>query len=133
MQSSTEETTGVRSILVIDDDDQFRGYLRELLESKGFLVHEAENGELGVSAYEQFGPDLVLTDIIMPEKEGLELIKELKRLDPCARIIAMTGGGNYGFCNNYVQLAKILGAITTLVKPFQAEVLFKTIQEMEVV
>lgn len=128
---STDETAGIRSILIIDDDHQFRGYLRELLEANGFTTHEATNGEMGLTAYEQYGPDLVLTDIIMPEKEGLEMIKDLKKLDPQAQVIAMTGGGNYGFCNNYVQLAKVMGAYTALVKPFRADALIQAIRDLE--
>jgi len=129
--SEPGEIRNFQSILIIDDDDQFRGFLRELLESKGFHTFEASNGEAGLLAYEQHNPDMVLTDIIMPEKEGLEMIKDLIKVDPKARIIAMTGGGNYGFCNNYVQLAKIMGAYTALVKPFQTEVLMNAIRDME--
>lgn len=120
----------IDSILVIDDDDQFRGYLCELLKGRGFSTFEAANGEIGLETYRSQKPDLVLTDIIMPEKEGLEFIKHLKREDPSARIIAMTGGGNYGLCSNYLQLASVLGALTTLVKPFRAGTLMDEISKL---
>ena len=130
MELTNLSETAIQSILVIDDDEQFRGYLCELLKGKGFDIFEAANGALGLEAYRAHQPDLVLTDIVMPEKEGLELIKHLRRENPDARIIAMTGGGNYGLCNNYLQLAKVLGALTTLVKPFRAGALIEEINKL---
>jgi len=79
-------------ILVTDDEDQIRAMLRHALESSGHEVLEANNGEEGVRIYQKQPADLVITDILMPEKEGLESIRELRRLNPAVRIIAISGG-----------------------------------------
>ncbi len=124
-------STGIQTILVIDDDPFFRGYLCELLSGRGYSIYQAENGEVGLDSFRENNPDLVLTDIIMPQKEGLEFIKDLKKEAPNARIIAMTGGGNYGLCHNYMQLANVLGAVETLIKPFKPKVLLDAIRKVE--
>lgn len=117
------------SILVIDDDAQLRGFLREVLDQEGFQVLEAENGNVGSVLFERHRPDLVLTDIVMPEKEGMELIMELRRADPALPIIAMSGG-NAGFSGSYLSAAGKLGADATLAKPFTASHLLAAIQEL---
>ena len=126
----TSDCAAVRTILIIDDDDQLRGFLSELLSSKGFEIHTAKNGLDGLNAFRENKPDLVLTDIVMPEKEGLELIKLLKKEDPAIHIIAMTGGGNYGLGKNYLQLAEVLGASKALSKPFRTADLLSEIEKL---
>src|SRR5438309_9546959 len=81
-------------VLVIDDDDGVRYGLRRMLEEAGFEVDEAENGAAGLGAYAARRPDVVVCDIFMPVKEGLETIYELRRADPTAAIIAITGGAH---------------------------------------
>lgn len=117
------------SILVIDDDAQLRGFLREVLDQEGFEVLEADNGTVGCAMFERHRPDLVLTDIVMPEKEGMELIMELRRSHPELPIIAMSGG-NAGFSGSYLAAAGKLGADATLAKPFTASHLLSAIQEL---
>jgi DNA-binding response OmpR family regulator len=117
------------SILVIDDDSQLRGFLREVLLDEGYQVLEAANGSEGASLYEQYRPDLVLTDIVMPEKEGIELIMELRRKAPGLPIIAMSGG-NAGFSGSYLSAAGKLGANVTLAKPFTANHLLGAISDL---
>jgi CheY-like chemotaxis protein len=80
-------------ILVIDDEDELRSMLRQMLEHAGHEVLEAINGAMGIEIYERDMPELIITDIIMPEKEGVETIIALRRADPALPIIAISGGG----------------------------------------
>jgi DNA-binding response OmpR family regulator len=117
------------SVLVIDDDVQLRGFLREVLDQAGYQVFEAGNGNEGSAMYARHRPDLVLTDIVMPEKEGMELIMELRRDHPTLPIIAMSGG-NAGFSGSYLTVAGKLGANATLAKPFTASHLLAAIEQL---
>jgi two-component system, chemotaxis family, chemotaxis protein CheY len=105
-------------ILVIEDDDHLRGLLREVLSRAGHEVHEAANGELGMRRFNANPADLVVTDIIMPDKEGLETIMELRREHPSVKIIAISGGGAK-LDAQYLPTAKALGADVTIEKPFE--------------
>ncbi len=78
-------------ILVIDDEYELRSMLRQMLEHAGHEVSEAVNGAVGIEIYERDAPDLIITDIIMPEKEGVETIIALRRADPALPIIAISG------------------------------------------
>jgi len=80
-------------ILVIEDDVQVRALLKKLLESEGYTVLEAENGNIGIRLYHENSVDVVITDLIMPEKEGIETIRELRKIAPQIKIIAISGGG----------------------------------------
>jgi DNA-binding NtrC family response regulator len=113
-------------ILIIEDDDSFRNVLVQMLAKAGYEVRQAGDGNQALEVCAQFGPDLVLTDIIMPDKEGLETIQELLEIKPGLRIIAMSGGGKFG-PNSYLPLAVKLGARATLQKPFMREELLNTI------
>ncbi len=104
-------------ILVIDDDDQVRGMLRQMLERAGYEVIEAPDGEEGMRLYREAPSDLVIMDLIMPEKEGIETIMELRQRKPGLKIIAMSGGGRVGN-TQYLHLAKSLGADNVMPKPF---------------
>jgi len=116
-------------ILVIEDDNSFRGVLVQMLEKAGYEVRHAEDGNQALSICSSFSPNLVLTDIIMPDKEGLETIQELLAINPAIKIIAMSGGGRFG-PESYLPLAKKLGAKRTLQKPFMREELLSTIKEV---
>ena len=108
-------------ILVIDDEQMLRRTLRVILERAGHTVVEAEDGDRGLAAFKAERPHLVLTDIIMPNREGAETIGEMRRLAPDLPIIAMSGGGSRGG-ELFLTLAKRLGASATLSKPIrQAE------------
>lgn len=117
------------SILVIDDDAPLRGFLCEVLDQAGYRVLVAGNGNEGSELYAAHHPDLVLTDIVMPEKEGMELIMELRRDHPTLPIIAMSGG-NAGFSGSYLTVASKLGASATLAKPFTASHLLTAIEQL---
>jgi len=105
------------TILVVDDDDKIRKLLKRALEKAGHRVLEASNGKMALSIHIKDNPELVITDIVMPEKEGLETIAELKERDPVVKIIAMSGGGR-GKSGGYLQMAEMFGADGTLEKPF---------------
>jgi len=105
------------SILLVEDDDQLRGELKKLLINSGYEVWEAPNGKGVCEMYRQNRFDLVITELVMPEKEGMELITDLRRLDKNARIIAMAGA-EAGRELAYFRIARKLGAQHTLSRPF---------------
>ncbi len=114
-------------ILVIEDDSSFRNVLVQMLARAGYDVRQAGDGNQAVEVCASFQPDLVLTDIIMPDKEGLETIQELLTMHPNLKIIAMSGGGKFG-PDSYLPLAQKLGAKASLQKPFMREELISTIE-----
>lgn len=118
----------INSILVIDDDDIFRTGLCKILELEKFKVVEARDGVEGLSRFESERPDLVLTDILMPNKEGIETIIEILEKAPDQKILAMSGGGR-GSPREYLEFAKDFGAQRILQKPFQIKVLLNMIRE----
>lgn len=115
-------------ILVVDDTYEVRAFLREFLESAGHEVGEADNGASGIRLAVTFAPDLVITDILMPGKEGLEMIQELRRLDPRPRVIAISGGSTTGKLD-VLKLAMHLGADRTFWKPFDLDRLLAAVDE----
>jgi len=117
------------NILIIDDDNQFRTMLRKMIERNGYEVIEASGGEEGIKLYRKNPTDLIITDLIMPEKDGIETIQELKKEFPDVRIIAISGGGRLG-PQDYLHLAKMFGVQRTLTKPIELPVLLQTIEEL---
>jgi DNA-binding response OmpR family regulator len=105
------------SILLVEDDDQLRTMLKMVLTGAGYEVSEASNGARVCDMYQQQRFDLVITDLVMPDIEGLEVIMELRRNDQNVRIIAMSGGGQVR-AEEYLGTAQKLGANLTLSKPF---------------
>jgi CheY-like chemotaxis protein len=116
-------------ILLIDDDDSVRTMLRLTLTQFGHVVTEARNGKEGLDKFADSHADLVITDIVMPEKEGIEVIMELRQRQPELKIIAMSGGGRIGPVD-YLRIAGFLGAVKGLTKPFSNEVLLAAIDEL---
>jgi DNA-binding response OmpR family regulator len=114
-------------ILVIDDDEQLRGFLAEVLARAGYEVVCAEHGEEGVQCFKEQPFDLVITDLFMPEKEGCETIMELRGHAPQLRIIAMSGGFRRVDC---LPIAKRLGAQMTLQKPVLKKELLDAVSEV---
>jgi DNA-binding NarL/FixJ family response regulator len=119
----------VRSILIIDDEDLVRAALKRTLALHGYEVSEAPNGKEGLRLYRQIRSDLVLTDLFMPEKEGIETILELRREFPSAKIIAMSGGAR-AWAVDLLPAAKQLGANLTLSKPFEIDALLSAIEKI---
>lgn len=108
----------MKRILVVDDDDVIRAMLRKLFTAGGFDVSVAENGKEAVRRQEERPFDLIVTDLVMPEKEGIETIMEFRKKYPATKIIAMSGGGKLNSGDYYLELARNLGAQKTLAKPF---------------
>ena len=117
----------MRRILLIEDDNQVRNLLREVLEKAGYKVVEASDGEQGVASYRRQPADLVITDIMMPHKDGVETIRELRHDFPQIRIVAITG---YRGRFNRLPAAEVLGAGRTLVKPFTPEQILEAVKEL---
>jgi len=107
-------------ILVIDDDEQMRVLLRQVMEWSGFTVDDAENGRKGMQIQRRQPADLVVTDLIMPEQEGLETISLLKKEFPAVKIVAISGGGRIG-PEAYLPAARELGADLVFSKPFDVK------------
>ena len=107
----------MNTILIIDDNDLFCGMLKQLLENEGYDVIVASEGNSGIKQFQENKPDLVICDIIMPEKEGLETITVLQNIDNKTPIIAVSGGGRVG-PEMYLELAETMGARYTFTKPF---------------
>ena len=105
------------SILLVDDDEQLRTMLSVVLRRAGYEVQVAIDGIEASNFYRSHPTDLIITDLMMPGKEGLEIIMELRKDYPGARIIAMSGGGRIGTMN-YLKVARALGAQEVLEKPF---------------
>jgi CheY-like chemotaxis protein len=107
-------------ILLVDDDDAFRKMMYRTLTEMGYEVLEARNGKEAVQVHELCPADAVLTDLIMPGTDGMETIRELRRIHGPVKIIAMSGGGWVG-TRDYLKAARLLGADETLTKPFAKE------------
>jgi len=116
-------------ILLIDDDLQVRSMLKTILEGEGHNVGVAANGIEGVSQYSENRAEVVITDMIMPEKEGIETIKELMELNPEVKIIAMSGGGRVMPGDN-MHLARQMGVRYAFKKPFDFDELLRAVAEL---
>lgn len=119
----------MKQILVVDDEAQIRTMLTLMLEQEGYLVHTAENGEQGLALVGKQSFDLVITDMIMPVKDGLKFIMELVRDYPDLKVLAISGGGAIK-AERYLTMAGYLGDIATLEKPFKREILLKMVAEL---
>jgi DNA-binding response OmpR family regulator len=114
------------SILVVDDEGQIRFILKRVLEDVGHEVRLASNGNEAIISHNQQPADLILTDLMMPEMEGLETIMELRRkLRSKVKIIAMSGGASTNLVG-----ARMLGADAVIAKPFDISELLQTVQDM---
>ena len=116
-------------ILLIEDNNELRTTLAELLALAGHTVVEAGNGRVGLDLFRQGGADLVVTDLVMPEIEGLEVVRQLRNADSPVNVIAISGGGRASAAV-YLEAARLLGASKMLHKPFTAAVLLAAIDEL---
>jgi len=116
-------------ILLIDDDNHFREMFAELLKRNHYIVIEAPDGRYATELYAEHKPNLVITDIIMPEKEGIETILDLKRKYKDLKIIAISGGGRTNAMDN-LRSARLLGADKTFEKPFENRDILDAIEEI---
>ena len=119
----------MKRILVIDDVSEVRTFIRSCLEEYGYFVIEADNGNTGIAAFRQNPVDLVIVDLFMPEKVGIETIIELRKGYPDLKILAISGGiPRYG-PDNLLQSAQMLGADCCLGKPFTVQQLLDVIEK----
>jgi len=116
-------------ILLVEDDHDLREMLRTSLIKRKFTVSEASNGKEALLRFKPSMTDLVITDIIMPDEDGLKVIMKIKEIKPAIKIIAISGGGKAG-PGNYLDLAKVLGADEIFSKPFSINDLLKKIEIM---
>jgi CheY-like chemotaxis protein len=114
-------------VLLVDDDDLSRNTIHQMLERAGYEVKSTPSGREALQWYRQSPPDLVVTDLIMPDTDGLELIQELRRSDPQIRILAISGGGRVN-ANEYLTVARRFGAVGILAKPFSNQELREAVQ-----
>ena len=113
-------------ILIIDDDPQIRRLISRILRGAGHTVREATDGRSGLELFSQALPTMVITDIVMPDKEGIETIRDLRGKDRSIPILAISGDG----APIYLLAANKLGATATLEKPFGADELLAVVEEL---
>jgi DNA-binding response OmpR family regulator len=116
-------------ILVIDDDEGMRSFLKNALEREGHAVRVAPDGRAGVQSMSSHLPDLIITDLLMPEQEGIETIVDVHKRYPGVRIIAISGGLR-GVKFDLLGLAAKVGADRTLAKPFSILAMLKLVEEL---
>jgi DNA-binding response OmpR family regulator len=116
-------------ILIIDDDTQVLNVLHLALVREGYDVLKASNGKEGIKLHREDPVDLIITDLIMPEKEGIETIRELTAEFPKVKIIAISGGGRIS-SEDYMPMAKMFGAKRTLAKPIERDELVRAVKEV---
>jgi DNA-binding NtrC family response regulator len=117
------------TVLVIDDEAAMRKMIRTILESAQYQVIEAPNGNEGLRLFREHLPALVISDILMPDKEGIETIREIKQVNPKARIIAISGGGRTARAD-FLKMAEKFGAMESLKKPFRRNDLLACIERV---
>lgn len=120
----------LKTVLVIDDEPEIREVLRAFLQRNGFQVVLAEDGIQGVEVCKNQTVDLVITDLLMPEQEGIETILQIRNDHPNLPILAMSGGGRMAGTMDILHTAKLLGAIKTFSKPFNPVELVDTVKQL---
>ena len=120
MTQLPEYAAGKGKVLVIEDDTLTRRTICSTLQKHNHSTVEACNGFMGLIQFKRELPDVVITDLMMPDKGGLETIYEMRAVNPAVKIIAMTGGVN-GDTSSYLELAEEVGAMYKITKPFTPE------------
>lgn len=113
-------------ILFVEDDDEQRQLGAEVLEAEGHVVTQAEDGLRAIDKFQRDGFDLVVTDILMPNMEGIETISKIRKTQPGIPVVALSGGGRKGNLE-FLEMAKKLGAVDTLAKPYGPDDLISVI------
>lgn len=117
-------------ILIIDDEVSIRGILREILEQENHEVVEASNGIEAAKKFKEYPFELIITDLVMPGKSGIELIIELQNVAPDIPILAISGGGGITGRFDYLQIAKLIGAKAIMTKPFKNDEVKQKVSSM---
>lgn len=120
----------MKRILIVDDDEHIRKMLSRFFKSEGYDVALAADGNEAIKSYHAHHPDLVIMDIIMPEREGMETIVELRHLSPDFKVIAISGGGEYTTSEENLEMAESLGAVRIVQKPIMPDELLKMVEEL---
>jgi two-component system, response regulator, stage 0 sporulation protein F len=113
------------AILIIDNDAPMRTVLRDILEKDGHQIREAADGQIGLMLYREAPADLVITDMLMPERDGMEVTLALTREFLDARVIAVTGAAGH---HTFVNVAKLFGARRVIQKPFTPDVIRRDVR-----
>lgn len=129
MEMPIEKTPQNVKILIIDDDELIRMTLKSIVKKTGYQVFEAKNGTEGLALFIKEKPDIVITDMLMPDKEGFETIADIRSISPQTKIIAISGGGSTKNMS-FLQLAKQVGADHTLSKPVKPDTLLLAIKTL---
>lgn len=117
----------MRRVLIVDDAAFMRMLIKTILEKNGFqVVGEAENGAVAVSKYKELQPDIVTMDITMPEMDGIMALKEIRAIDPNAKVVMISAMGQ----ETYVREAVKLGAKGFVVKPFKEDYIVQTLMKL---
>ena len=116
------------SVLIVDDEEQVRHLIRGALEACGCQVREAATGRDGLAQYRAQPADVVIMDIMMPDQDGFESLRTLRKEFPSSRVIAITGESDMIGILNYLDVATMLGACRTFQKPFQVTALVEAVQ-----
>jgi CheY-like chemotaxis protein len=124
------EQEAMATILVIDDDPQIRRMVGRILGDAGYHMIEAEEGREGLKQMLTFDPAVIVTDIFMPEMEGIEFIRHVRKILPNAKVVAMSGGGKMKKADLVLHMAKSLGADCVLEKPFGAGTLLEAVRRL---
>ena len=119
----------MKRVLVIDDDDLFRAMVCDTLRDAGYEVLEAPDGKAGLKVLKSSAVDMVVTDLFMPEKEGLETIRQIIKDHEAVRIIAISGGMR-GSTMDFLPIAKILGAARVFHKPLDRKAFLAATREL---
>ncbi len=117
------------SVLIIEDDEYVQQMLKQTFERSGYEVATASNGRIGIQLFQGKPFDVVITDLIMPEMEGIETISKLRKDNPDVKIIAISGGGRNN-SDDYLHLAEKIGATRTFAKPVDRNELLKAVKEL---
>jgi CheY-like chemotaxis protein len=120
----------MKNILVVDDEPAVRSMIRNVLESDGYAVCEAVNGEAALRQLNGQPVDLIVTDLVMPGKNGIDLILELKKKYPHISILAISGGGGISGRFDYLKIAELVGARNIMSKPFDTADFQSTVATM---
>jgi DNA-binding response OmpR family regulator len=118
-----------KRILVVDDNADLRNTIQALLQADGFDVAVAGNGQAAIDLHQSRPADVVITDLFMPDKDGIETIVELRKLSPQLKIVAISGWTSTQG-SDYLQVAREIGATVTLQKPFDPQELSRVVRQL---
>ena len=116
------------NVLLVDDDQAILDIVGLWLENEGHTVVKAHDGEIALSSLDDKKFDVMITDIIMPKTEGIELIREIRRKRKKMGIVAISAGGKHGA--NYLNAAKSMGANTVISKPLEQEIIVSAVADL---